>query len=86
MPLHKNLKNLGGRNNVDVPQMGVAAAAVPAAEPMSTPALSSTASPEAWTPEQEAVREVRDRQMFWAAITAFVGVIGVVVGVIGLLR
>jgi hypothetical protein len=49
-------------------------------------ALSSTASPEAWTPEQEAAREIQDRQMFWAVIAAFVGVIGVVMGVIGLLR
>ena len=49
-------------------------------------ALSSTASPEAWTPEQEAAREIQDRQIFWAAMAAFVGVIGVVMGVIGLLR
>ena len=47
---------------------------------------SSTVSPEAWTPKQEAAREIQDRQMLWAAIAAFVGLIGVVVGVIGLLR
>jgi hypothetical protein len=81
MPLHKNLKNLGGRTMSMFHRLGVTAEAVPAAA-----LKSSTASPEAWTPEQEAVREVRDRQMFWAAITAFVGVIGVVVGVVGLLR
>ena len=60
--------------------LGVTAAAL-----MSTLALSSTDS-EAWTPEQEAAREVRDRWAFWAAIVAFVSVIGVVVSVIVLLR
>jgi hypothetical protein len=49
-------------------------------------ALSSTVSPQAWTPEQEAAREIQDQQMFWAAIATFIGVIGVVVGVIALLR
>jgi hypothetical protein len=62
-------------------RLGVTAAAVPAAA-----LKSSTASPEAWRPEQEAARKIQDRQMFWAAIAAFVGVIGVVMGVIGLLR
>jgi hypothetical protein len=62
-------------------RLGVTAAAL-----MSTLALSSTASPEAWTPEQEAAREVRDWWTFWAAIAAFVIVIGVVMGVMGLLR
>ena len=54
-------------------RLGAAAAPL-----MSTLALSSTASPEALTPEQEAAR--RDLQMqsyarwtFWAAIGAFVG-------------
>jgi hypothetical protein len=86
-PEHLSLENLGGRNNVDFPQIGCGCRTVDE----TLLALSSTASPEALTPEQEAARwdlqmQSYARWTFWAAIAAFVGVIGVVAGVIGLIR